>query len=55
MTLDDVAFDFLFEEGSELEEMTDDDSNFSPWELKIEFIPRKFIHFTLNFLLIFSI
>ena len=48
MTLDDVAFDFLFEEVSEPEEMTDDDSNFSPsWELKIEFKPRKFIHFTL--------
>ena len=30
MTLDDVAFDFLFEEDSELKEMTDDDSNFSP-------------------------
>ena len=55
MTLDDVAFDFLFEEDSELKEMTDDDSNSSPWELKIEFIPRKFIHFTLNSLLIFSI
>ena len=55
MTLDDVAFDFLFEEDSELDEMTDDDSNFSPWELKVEFIPRKFIHFTLNFFLVFSI
>ena len=26
--------------------MTDDDSTFSPWELKIEFIPRKFIQLT---------
>ena len=45
--LDDVAVDFLFEEISEPEEMTDDDFDFSPWELKIEFIPRKFIQFTL--------
>ena len=28
--LDDVAVDFLFEEVSEPEEMTDDDSDFSP-------------------------
>ena len=38
---------------SEPEEMTDDDSDFSPLELKIEFIPRKFIQFTL-FELLFS-
>ena len=38
---------FLFEEVSEPEEMTDDDSTFSPWELKIEFISRKFIQLTL--------
>ena len=42
-----VAVDFLFEEVSEPEEMTDDDSDFSPWELKLEFTPRKFIEFTL--------
>ena len=30
MTLDDVAVDFLFEEVSEPEEMTDVDSDFSP-------------------------
>ena len=51
--LDDVAVDFHFEEVSEPEEMTDDDSDFSPWELKIEFIPRKFIQFTLIELLFF--
>ena len=34
--------------------MTDDDSDFSPWELKIEFIPRKFIQFTLIIKLLFS-
>ena len=43
--LHDVAVDFHFEEVSEPEEMTDDDSDFSPGELK--FTPRKFIQFTL--------
>ena len=38
--LDDVAV-------SKPEEMTDDDSDFSPCELKIEFVPRKFLEFTL--------
>ena len=44
--LDDVAVGFLFEQVSEPEEMTDDDSNLSLWELKIKVIPRKFIQFT---------
>ena len=50
--MDDVAVDFIFEEVSEPEGMTDDDSDFSPLELKIEFIPRKFIQFTLMKLLL---
>ena len=50
--LDDVAVDFHFGEVSEPEEMTDDDSDFSRSELKIEFTPRKFIQFTLIKLLL---
>ena len=34
---------------SEPEEITDDDSDFSPWELKIEFIPSSFNLHLLNF------
>ena len=45
----------FFEEVSEPEEMTDDDSNFSPSDLKIEFVPRKLIPFTLIKLPIFFV
>ena len=34
--LDGVAVDFLFEEVPEPEEMTDDDSDFSPWEIFLD-------------------
>ena len=47
--------DFLSEEVSEPEEMTDDDSDFSPLELKIKFTRWNFIQFTLIKLLFFLI
>ena len=53
MTLGDVAIHFIFEEVSEPEEITDEDTEFSPWDLKIEFIPRNLIQFTLTDLFLF--